>query len=236
MPQLSYQWLLLDADNTLFDFGFAERHALENAFSDCGLPCGDAVYRYYQRCNDALWKELETGKVTRGVLKTLRFSRTVDWMKENGLLSQAQSPDPMQLNRLYVHYLGKEDKLMDGAFPLCRDLSARYSLAMITNGTASVQHSRIDSSGLTPYFRHVFISEELGAQKPAAAFFDKVCDTIALTDRTKALIIGDSLSSDMLGAYHAGIDACFLNTQTPPPFPPIRYHVRNYAELSALLL
>ncbi len=233
---LSYQWLLLDADNTLFDFSYAERHALQKAFSDGGLPYNGEIYCFYQQCNNALWKELEAGRITRERLKTLRFSRTVDWMKEQGILPKDQSLDAAQLNRLFIDYLGKEARLFDGAFALCRSLAEHYDLAMITNGAASVQHRRIRTSGIAPYFKHVFISEELGAEKPSEAFFDKVCGTIGLTDRSKALIIGDSLSSDMLGAYHAGIDACFLNAQEKPAFPPIRYHVKNYAELTSLLL
>lgn len=231
---MKYQWLLMDADNTLFDFEAAERYALKNTFTECKLPYDAAIYDCYHKINDDLWKQLEKGTVTRATLKILRFSRTADWMKQNGYtLPEVIDYDYMCTR--YILHLGACSEMLPGAKALCETLSRHYKLAMVTNGTATVQHSRIEASGLAPYFDYVFISEEIGAEKPSAAFFDKVCQTLSLTDRSKALVIGDSMSSDMKGAYNAGMDACYFNANEPTEALTIRYHVRSFDEMLHLL-
>ena len=233
--QTKYKLLLLDADNTLLDFDAAERHALSNTFADCGWEYNEQTYACYHSINDALWKELEKGNVTRSELKLLRFARTADWMRQNGYHVPANT-DLEYMCARYILHLGECGKLLDGADALCAALKERYRLSIITNGTASVQYSRMKHAGLEPYFEHLFISEEIGAEKPSPDFFAPVFAAFPGIDRREMLVIGDSISSDMKGAYNAGIDACYLNAGDAPQEPPIRYHAKNFEELMKFLL
>lgn len=233
--QPNYKLLLLDADNTLLDFDAAERHALLSTFSDCGWEYKEPVYACYHSINDALWKELEKGSVTRAELKILRFARTADWMRQNGY-HVPENTDLKYMCARYILHLGECGKLINGADALCAALKEHYHLSIITNGTASVQYSRMKLSGLQAYFEHLFISEEIGAEKPSADFFAPVFAAYPEIDKREMLVIGDSVSSDMKGAYNVGIDACFLNTADTPNEVPVKYHVTNFEELKRLLL
>lgn len=229
-----YKLLLLDADNTLFDFDAAERHALSSTFADCDWDYNDSVYAFYHECNDALWKALERGEVTRSELKVLRFIRTEAWMKKQGYTCAPH--DYKEMCELYIRHLGESAVLFEGAYDLCKELKTQYRLALITNGTASVQYSRMKNSGMDAHFEKLFISEELGAEKPSAAFFDKVSESYPEIKREEMLVIGDSVSSDIKGAYNAGIDACLIFTAECPENIPVKYHVKNFDELKATLL
>lgn len=230
-----YQLLLLDADNTLLDFDAAERHALSSTFRDVEWDYNAEIYAFYHQCNDALWKDLEKGIVTRSELKVLRFIRTAEWMKQNGY-HVGVNTDFSVMCDLYIRHLGECGKLLEGADQLCAALKMRYHLCIVTNGTASVQYSRMKLSGLESYFEHLFISEEIGAEKPSKKFFEKVFEIYPNISKQQMLLIGDSVSSDMKGACNAGIDACFINQAECPENVPVKYHVKSFEELKRILL
>ncbi len=230
-----YKLLLLDADNTLLDFDAAERHALSATFSDCGWEYNENIYAFYHKCNDELWKDLEKGLVTRSQLKILRFQRTGEWMKQQKY-TLPEKIDYLSMCDLYIKHLGECGKLLDGADKFCAAAKEQYRLCIVTNGTASVQYSRMKLSGLETYFEHLFISEEIGAEKPSAQFFDKVFETYPEISKPQILLIGDSVSSDMKGAYNTGIDSCFINKAPAPKNIPITYHVTSFDELKNILL
>lgn len=229
-----YKLLLLDADNTLFDFGAAEHYALYQTFREVDWDCNEEIYTCYHHCNDALWKALERGEVTRSELKVLRFEQTRGWMLQNGYTAPECDYDAMCT--AYLANLGESAVLFDGAEELCIELKAHYRMALITNGTATVQYSRMKASGMDQHFEKLFISEEIGAEKPSEAFFDCVFAAYPEIGREEMLVIGDSISSDIKGAYNAGIDACLIFTSTAPADIPVKYHVKSFDELKAILL
>ena len=136
----------------------------------------------------------------------------------------------------YIEGLKQGGMLLEGADALCNELSKVYSLYMVTNGITEVQNSRLARSGLLPYFKGVFISEEFGSAKPEKEFFDKIFKLIPEKDLSKICIIGDSMSSDILGGINAGIDTCYLseNTENLPLTP--TYIVKDYTELKKVFL
>ena len=154
-------------------------------------------------------------------------------MKEQGF-SISEQPDYEKMCVAYISHLGECGKLLPGAEKLCKELKENYSLAIVTNGTASVQYSRMKLSGLENYFEHLFISEEIGAEKPSPDFFRAVWEAYPEIPKTEMLLIGDSISSDMKGAFYAGIDSCFLNPAKPDI--PVNYHVSSFEELKKILL
>lgn len=153
---MSYKYILMDADNTLYDFNSAEKQALFEAMSEYGVEITEEDYDIYHKINESHWKKLEMRETTRERLKVERF---VDFM---AYLKSAVSFNPCEFADVYIKCLSSQSQLIDGAEDVCRYLSAKYELYIITNGTSSVQHGRIDNSSLRKYFRQVFISDEDG--------------------------------------------------------------------------
>ncbi len=195
-----YEYLLLDADNTLFDFDRAEVAAFTECCREFGLPYSDEFFARYIEINIDLWRRLESGEITRDELKYQRFARLI-----------GDGEEARRVSLGYIDILGRQAFLFDGAAELCSRLAEKYKLYIITNGIASVQHGRIDPSPIAPLLDGLFISEEIGAQKPEGAFFDYVMNAVGDGDGRKYLVIGDSLTSDIAGAEAAGLDCVWMN-------------------------
>ncbi len=226
----SYRYLLLDADNTLFDFNRAEEAAFHAAFSALGLFADAEIYARYHEINDELWRKLEKKEVTRDRLKTLRFELL---FAEIGIdVSKAE-----EISRLFFHLLARQRFLLDGAIDVSRVLSEKYSLYIVTNGSYFTQCSRFSGSGLEPYFRAVYISEQIGVEKPSALYYDHVFKNIGDEDPSHYLVIGDSLTSDIDGAIGMGMDCVWLDHKGKGDTRgrDIPYIIKDIRELPALL-
>lgn len=218
-----YSTLLLDADNTIFDFTRAEANAIEITCKKHNITFSKDIGRLYSEINDALWKRLEKGEVTRNEIKIERFRQL------KAKLSLTTSAEEMA--QTYIKELSLQCPIIDGAEDALKTLSQRYSLYIVTNGNAPVQRSRMEKSGLSHYFKGVFISEELGCPKPEKQFFDKAFEAVEEKDRSKICIIGDSMSSDILGGINAGIDTCwFLMYESEELYAPT-YKARSFEEI-----
>ncbi|MBO5200091.1 MAG: YjjG family noncanonical pyrimidine nucleotidase [Clostridia bacterium] len=223
-----YTTLLLDADNTLLDFYAAEAAAIEKTCLRFGIPFSAEVASLYSAINDSMWKMLEKGEITRDLLKVRRFEKFIKQM--------GATADPKEVAAFYEDSLAQGAILLPGADALCKRLSQHYELYIVTNGLKNVQRRRFAACGLAPYFKDVFISEEFGSQKPEKAFFDGVFAKLAEKDKTKVCIIGDSMSSDILGGINAGIDTCWFckdggaETYTPT------YKAADFDELLRLFI
>lgn len=228
----SYEWLLLDADNTLFDFNAAEEYAITHTLLHFDAPNVPPVKDCFRRINSDLWRFYEKGELSREKLMTHRFALLLQALNKEG--------DPAAWNERYMGFLSQCSVLLPGAETLCRRASQKYKLVLITNGTAAIQRARLHASPLERYFEgRVFISEEIGYHKPEKEFFDKVLAAIgARTQRGKVLVIGDSLSSDIKGAFNAQLDSVWLHSPTATaPAGAIKptYEVENLAQLTEFL-
>ena len=188
--------VLLDLDDTIFDFKACERQALVNAFLALGIPFSEEVASKYTVINDSVWKKLERREITRERLKVERFRILLD---ECGL-----EADPERLSDAYADRLSETNALIDGAIDFLRELSARYRLYAVTNGFESIQMGRIRAANIDKYFREIFISQKIGSDKPGAAFFDYCRDRIGFSIESTALV-GDSLTSDVKGGVAYGL-------------------------------
>jgi len=224
-----YQWLLFDADGTLFDFEHAELAALEQAFRQFGAPFQAAYLEVYREINRALWLELERGLIAPGRLKVRRFERLL------AALGLAWSP--AAFSDAYLQFLGAGTQLIEGAQELVQACHAAHHLAIVTNGLQAVQRSRLARSSIGPLFRHVIISEEIGVAKPDARFFDAAFALIGQPSRDQVLMIGDNWSSDIAGAAAYGLDTCWFNPrgEARPAAPQITKEIRALPELAAWL-
>lgn len=236
----SYEYILFDADNTLFDFDAAELAAFSALCRECGLPYSEGLYRAYSAINDSLWKRLEKNEITADFLKVERFRRllteNLGYKCENENDRDALNETAEEYRDCYMENLSRQSMLVDGAEEVCRALSSRYKLYIITNGIGRIQRRRFSSSVIYEYFTDIFISEEIGAAKPACEYFDSVISAIGDPDRRKYLVVGDSLTSDCDGAIYSGIDICRYNPANKPSDGRIlTYNIRRLDELENIL-
>ena len=230
---MPYQWLLFDADGTLFDYDAAESSALRNAFRIERLAFSPDIESAYQQINKQLWKDFEQGKVSSLDLRVQRFEQLFMQFK--------LSIDPHPFSRLYLACLAQSSQLIDGAQELIFQLRAQgYHLAIVTNGIADVQRSRLGASAIAGCFEGLFISEELGSVKPAPAYFAAVFQQIGNPPKADVLVIGDSLSSDIRGGQTYQLDTCWYcsNPASAPALPADlqpTYTIHTLAEIHALL-
>jgi len=231
----NYQYLLFDADNTLFDFNKAEYLSFQDMCSVCNVRYSEELYKQYSGINDRLWKLLEQKVIS---LETLKIERFRQLLTANGYPEADAAAKVPEMRDWYMERLGKQTCLIDGAEDICRKLSKKYELYIVTNGISSIQRSRFGKSVLTPYFRDLFISEEIGAGKPSPEYYDHVFRTIGCTDKTAYLAIGDSLTSDCTGAVAYGIDICYFNPRGDhcSGHLPLTYTIRSLSELEEILL
>ena len=229
-----YKWLLLDADNTLFDFNAAEEFALTRTLIRFGVSPTAEVKARYRAINSALWLDYDQGKITQQVLGPRRFQLLFETSEFSG-----EPGDPEQWSAFFLNSLADCPTLMPGAEKLCYRLSGRYILALTTNGISQVQRKRLKNSPLERYFgNRVFISGEMGCRKPEKVYFEKVLDALGCRKKSgQVLVIGDSLSSDIRGAFNAQLDSAWLNRKGERAWPvKPTYELSGYPDLEKLLL
>lgn len=197
--------LLLDLDDTILDFHAAERVALSSALSDMGVPPTEACLSRYKEINRSCWERLERGELTREEVLVVRFD--ILFSELGYTVSAAET------QRIYEYKLSLEHPFMEGAEELLEALYGKYALYIASNGTASVQDRRIADTGIARYFDGIFISQRVGANKPDREFFDRCFAKIKDFNKSETMIVGDSLSSDILGGKNAGILTCHFNPQ-----------------------
>jgi 2-haloacid dehalogenase len=194
------------------------------------LPCDDATVALYAEINDGHWKRLEKGETTRDRLRTERFGDFFRVMDFHG--------DPARMANDYEESLSRQRFLLDGALELIQGLYGLCGLYVVTNGLAKVQKSRFGGCPLAHYFDSCFISEEMGCAKPEKRFFDQVAAAIPDFEPAAAIVIGDSLSSDIQGGVNAGLDTCWYNpaNKPAPPHLPITYTVTRLSDIRGVIL
>ena len=221
--------ILWDVDNTLLDFQAAERKALEGCFARFGLGvCSTEQIARYSALNTRWWKRLENGEVTKAQLLPGRFR---EFFAAEGIAFSAYDA----FNDAYQLLLGETVVFLDHGYELVRELKAQgFRQYAVTNGTLIAQRRKLKNSGLDKLFDGVFISEEVGAEKPSPAFFDAVLAAIGSHEREELLLVGDSLTSDMRGGLWANIPCCWYNRRglpVPAGMEGIRYNIRDLNEV-----
>ena len=223
------RYVLFDVDDTLLDFGKAEAAAIRKTFERIGIPVTDELIRRYSEINAQQWSRFEKGEITREKLLTERFDILFSELGINVPSEMAQAS--------YEYLLGIGHYFVDGAEELLQALKDKYELYIVSNGNASVQDRRLKSAGIIPYFKDIFISERVGFNKPSAEFFEACFERIPGFEKDKAVIVGDRLSSDILGGINAGVKTCWFNPRGDAPDPdiPADYEIKHLGELPALL-
>ncbi|MDD6090701.1 MAG: YjjG family noncanonical pyrimidine nucleotidase [Candidatus Limivicinus sp.] len=200
--------VLIDLDNTILNFDIAERTALSAAFSHYGLEPTDEILSLYSSINRRYWEMLELGEISREALLVGRF---VELFERIGCSAPA-----IDVESFYENRLASGHWFMPGAEELLEAMNGKYRLFMCSNGNARVQDGRIASSGIGHYFEDIFISERIGFDKPDPRYFKACFDRIPGFDRSRCIMVGDSLSSDIRGGINAGVLTCWYNPAALP--------------------
>lgn len=195
--------LFWDIDDTLLDFKRGEASAIRQTLTHIGIEPTEQTVRLYSEINESLWKRLERGEVTREQILVGRFERLFSELGFDGNAAATQE--------IYFSYLGEQHDFVDGAQEVLSSLKGHYRMYAVSNGTTVIQNKRLAASGLDRVFDGIFLSQEIGAEKPNASFFDACFAALPDVKRDEVLIIGDSLTSDMRGGELAGLQTCWFN-------------------------
>lgn len=200
---MKYKTLLFDVDDTILDFQDTEDQALKALFEAHGLEMTPERKQSYQTINHDLWQQFEQGKITRDQVINERFGL---FFETQGI--QVDSP---AVELAYREFLNEGHKLLDNSDEILAELAQHFDLYVVTNGVSETQYRRLEDAKLKPYFRDIFVSEDTGYQKPMKEYFDYVFARIPNVKKQETVIIGDSLTSDILGGQLAGIDTIWFN-------------------------
>ena len=197
--------LLWDIDGTLLNFLAAEKAAMKKCFEVCGIgECTDEMIARYSKINRKYWEMLERGEITKPQVLIGRFE---EFFESEGVVTDYAT----EFNKEYQVRLGDTICFCDNGYEIVKSLKGRVKQYAVTNGTKVAQDKKLAKSGLVELFDAVFISEEIGVEKPGVGFFEKVWDSIGKYKSDEVMIIGDSLTSDIQGGNNAGILCCWYN-------------------------
>ena len=223
--------ILWDVDGTLLDFAAAEKAAIQKLFGEFGLgECTDGMVARYSAINDAYWKRLERSEITKAEVLVGRYR---DFFSEIGV-------DPSlaeTFNARYQIALGDTVVYRDDSLNLVKSLHGKVKQYVVSNGTVVAQTRKLERSGLGRWMDGIFLSEQLGAEKPSPRFFEQVFAALPDIPKEDMLIVGDSLTSDMQGGLNAGVPTCWYNPQSlpRPADMAIAFEIQNLQQIYELL-
>lgn len=199
------RFLLWDVDGTLLDFKAAQKAALQRLFPVFGFgECDEEMVKRYSLINDKYWQKLERGEIDKQQCLVGRYE---EFFAKEGLDPKRAA----EFNERYLNALPDTIIYRDDSLEIVRSLIGKVKQYIVSNGTTVVQNRKLKESGFAELMDGVFLSEALGIEKPALAFFDKVFEELDIKDKSEVMIIGDSLTSDIQGGINAGIVTCWYN-------------------------
>jgi len=200
---VGYGGHFFDFDHTLFDSDASESLAFGHALRSSGIERTEELFSTYTTINRSLWSDVEAGRYNPDQVRELRFVRLAD--------EAALDVDPATLAGDFTIGMQEFGELYPGAYEVVEALRDRGPLALVTNAISIIQRRRIERTGLQALFDVIVISSEVDVSKPSPAIFDSAFAQLEQLDRTRTLMIGDRLTSDMAGGVAAGIDTCWFN-------------------------
>lgn len=226
-----YKYLLWDIDGTILNFEKAEKRAIRTLFEKFNLgECTDEMLSHYIEINKKYWKLLECGKMEKERILVERFE---EFFLKEGIRTDVAS----EFNKAYQLALGDTIAFNDDALEILKAQKKNYQIIIVTNGTAIAQKKKLERSGLDKIADNIFISEEVGYEKPSIHFFERVIAKAGIDDISQAVIIGDSLTSDIQGGVNAGIDTCWYNPKEDVNDTNLKptYIIKNLHELCEIV-
>lgn len=219
-----------DVDNTLLDFPYSQRHALKTSLEAFGYEMTEEMLERYSAINESFWKRLELGEITKKELLPGRFIRLFQEFHITGV-------EVEDFRAIYQRELGSVYCYKDDSLSVCQKLHAQVKQYVITNGVSATQRNKLKLSGLADLMDGIFISEEIGVPKPHREFFECCLEQVEEKDKSRILIVGDSLSSDIKGGVLAGLPTCWYRpegTENPTEYQP-DYEISDLHEIFSIL-
>ena len=195
--------VLLDLDNTIIDFNECARHSIINIFSELGFEYSEKVFKTFIYENVKIWKMLEKGEITKADLRANRWNIILEKL---GI-----EYDGTIIEEKFENGVAQGAYAVEGAYELLGYLYPKYELYIVSNGFRFVQESRLKIGDFRKYFKDIFLSEDIGIQKPAKEFFDYCFEKLEHPKKDEVLLIGDSLSADIIGGLNYGIECIWFN-------------------------
>lgn len=228
----NYYCLLFDIDGTLLNFEKDERSALIETLESINISASEENIERFSTINSQLWNDLEKNKIKREQLGAERFNR---FIKQIGATIDKNGA---QINKFYMETLANHATVFPGAKEILEELGEFATIAAASNANQKVQMSRLERSGLLPYFDDIFLSEKLGVNKPSAKFFELALKELGIKNKEKVLMIGDSLTADIQGGKNAGIDTCWCNFKQETSNATLQptYTVTDYMQLKLVAI
>ena len=223
-----YTTLYFDLDNTLLDFSAAEYKAIRKLFTLHNLPISDEKIAKYSAINHTWWQRFEKGEIKKEEIYSGRFREYLEFYGLDG--------DPIKMAEDYFDFLSEGYDLIDGADKALDYIKQKgYTVCITTNGMSRTQYRRINNCTIKQYFDYIFVSEDAGHQKPEVEYFDYVMANTPEKDKSKILVIGDSMSSDILGGINFEVDTCWLNPKGDPEQYKTTYKIANIMQIRDIL-
>jgi YjjG family noncanonical pyrimidine nucleotidase len=198
-----YKYILIDLDDTLIDFTAAQRASFFATSKFFGLEASEESFATFKSINSELWIAYEKSELSKAEVFSIRWRRYFQLF--------GKSLSPTDVNQYFLNHLGEHPLLFEGALDFCRKLSRDCKLAVVTNGDSVTQRMKIDNSGLGPYICALTVSDEVGAAKPDSRIFVEAFKALGVTVKAEALMVGDNIHADVVGAMNFGIDVCWFN-------------------------
>lgn len=223
-----YTTLYFDLDNTLLDFSAAEHMAIQKLFKLHNLPVSDEYIAKYSAINLTWWERFEKGEIEKSQIYSGRFREYLDFF--------GFEADPDKMAEDYFDFLSQGYYLIEGADKALEYIKSKgYTVCITTNGMSKTQYRRIENCNIKQYFDYIFVSEDAGHQKPETEYFEYVMQNTDEKDKSKILVIGDSMSSDILGGINFGVDTCWLNPKGKAGAHKATYEIANIMQICDIL-
>lgn len=221
-----YTAVFFDIDDTLLDFNLCSRQALKQAFKRFSLDFNNEIYCCFQNIDSKLWAQQKLGILSVSDVLRLRFIQFTQEQNLNGL--------EMELKSAFEEELSDTDILFPNAKSTLEILSKRYRLFTASNGLLQMQQKRLSKADILGNFEDLYVSDEIGFEKPDINFFKKCLERCRIDPR-KILFVGDSIESDINGARNAGIDTCWYNPKKLPCTEKCTHMIADLSELCEIL-
>ena len=228
---MAYNCLLLDVDDTLISFKECEKQALIQVLSKYNISVTEENLKNYHDINESLWQDMEKGKIKKHLIGKVRFQKFCE-----SIDADVKNADKM--NKDYMAALREQAILIDGAIEFLQDVEDYATIAIVTNGTESVQLNRLKISGISDFADGVYTSEKLGVTKPNKQIFLAALKDLGVEKTDKVLVVGDRLQSDIKGGINAGLDTCWVNFDNAENNTNIapKYTVQDFTQLKNIVL
>lgn len=220
--------VLIDIDNTLLDFDESSKECIKQAFSEQDLPFDQTTFPIFKSINDDLWRKIERGELDRPGLHKIRFNLVLEALGLKG--------DGLVIEKRFREILFDTAITVDGARELLKYLSSKYRVYAASNAIYLQQINRLTKVGMIEYLSGLFISEKLGVSKPSNEFFD-VCMKGANAKIEETVMIGDSISADIIGAKKYGLTTIWYkhNKDIEESCAQADYQVNTLEEIKRIL-